>query len=494
MPTVKVPLFSEVYTNVDGTVLNDKQQRLVNAYIDELRGVNSIPGLVSEYQTNAKRTILGMYPMSTPADGYYYQKIGRRVFCVSGDSLERLDYDGSAFSITTLGTIADMPGLPVRFSTDQTTLLIATGGPLNYCTWSAAPASVLGVSANAPTKSTHVVNIDGYSIANVAGTNRFQWSALDDPTNWPIGNRATAAGNNDIIQAIAARNRELFVLGTETTEIWENVGEADSIFQRVSGGFIECGCIAPYSVVVAEGGIYWLNHRNRFVIYDGKGINQISTPFDRQLSEWSSTQGCIGNLIDVNGTPCIWFSFPGEGRALVFNLLTNAWSERARWSTAITQWEHPDFGPTLYMPEWRRTLFGGQADGWIYSQSSSSPWLEQPGNESMRILHQSGHVDYGTSKRKRAHCLRIRIKRQAPPSGSDSSRGKLAIRWRDDGGSRWSNFHEIDLGFDQNGSGQIVTRLHRTGIFRTRQYEISGTPQCAVIYADADEDIEVLAS
>jgi hypothetical protein len=43
-------------------------------------------------------------------------------------------------------------------------------------------------------------------------------------------------------------HREAWLIGTQTTEVWYNAGNAQFSFAELPGVFIEHGCVAPYSI------------------------------------------------------------------------------------------------------------------------------------------------------------------------------------------------------------------------------------------------------
>ena len=84
--------------------------------------------------------------------------------------------------------------------------------------------------------------------------------------------------------------------------------------------------------------------------------------------------------------------------------------------------------------------------------------------------------------------MRFRLKRGSP--GSSASDPKLMFRYRDNNSSKWSSIRDISLG--QIGEVTIPVEIRRTGIYQTRQYEISITDDTPVVMAKAEEDFTVL--
>src|SRR3989304_9973387 len=98
---------------------------------------------------------------------------------------------------------------------------------------------------------------DGYFIVRKAETGRFYISDLLNPASWYALDYATAEGLHDNLVAVHSNNRDLWLLGSESMEIWYNSGESAFPFARYSGGFINIGCKAAGSVVSSEQGVFW---------------------------------------------------------------------------------------------------------------------------------------------------------------------------------------------------------------------------------------------
>src|SRR5690606_17626891 len=94
---------------------------------------------------------------------------------------------------------------------------------------------------------TDITWIDGYFILNEAGTNKFWVSDLKS-FNVNALSFASSEGDPDIVLALMANHRDLWIFNEKTTEIFVNTGNADFPFERVQGGFSEVGCLAKYSV------------------------------------------------------------------------------------------------------------------------------------------------------------------------------------------------------------------------------------------------------
>lgn len=467
MPTVKVPLFTETYRNVDGDVLTDKAYVLKNGYIDELGGINVRPGMRINGTFNWR------------IDGLFYWNNQQKLVTVSRGIVELAEVNPTSITSFSSSTSTLNVGTKTTFCADDTYCFLANGARINYLN-SVGGCNVI-VDGDAPTTVTHVAYLDSYILANNSN-NKFYWADVASPLSWNGLSFASGAGNPDNIVALHVVDRRIYLLGSYSTEIWENDGLTP--FSRVPGGYLEVGCIAPYSVVNVESSLIWLDHNRYFVEFSGLRAQRISSPYDRVLASLNSIESCVADRIDINGRTYCLFHFPDSNLTLVYDYYQKQWAEWGEWNSASMSWLPFDFNCYTYAKVEGQRIVGGDRSNNLYLMDAD---LRTENSVPIKFLRQTGHIDYGTSKRKRSNEIRIRIKK-----GSDSATGseKLMIRWRDDGSSEWSNIIEIDLA--DVGETEFVHSLYRTGIYRTRQYEISATDNVPIVMAEAEEDIEVL--
>jgi hypothetical protein len=77
----------------------------------------------------------------------------------------------------------------------------------------------------------------------------FFHSALNDPLSFSALDFGTSEINPDPIVALHVNHNELFVLNSLTTELFQNVGGAGFVFQRISGANIQKGCLSKFSLI-----------------------------------------------------------------------------------------------------------------------------------------------------------------------------------------------------------------------------------------------------
>lgn len=177
----------------------------------------------------------------------------------------------------------------------------------------------------------YVVFIDGYFACS---TDSKKWivSNLNDGTAWDALDFGTAESDPDPIVAPVVLNNQLYMLGSETTEGFANIGGAGFPFQR-NGVYLDKGCYAPFSLVATNQSYYMIgggtNEKPAVWRFAGGGYQKVSTiAIDEVLSNYSDTalNASFSLAWGNDGQFFIAFIFPD--RAFVFNVTTGLWHEQ----------------------------------------------------------------------------------------------------------------------------------------------------------------------
>ena len=164
-----------------------------------------------------------------------------RLLTVNGTTLYSVDTAGA---VTTIGTIAGNDKVIMARNANPATqcVIVCDAGVYTYQSGTVVPFA----DPDLPAGVVGVVWVDGYfifALANgkfyLSGINAVTVSALDF---------ATAEANPDGLVAVARLRREVYFLGTETTEVWTNSGAAAFPFERLPGAVIQSGCASQHTV------------------------------------------------------------------------------------------------------------------------------------------------------------------------------------------------------------------------------------------------------
>ena len=152
-----------------------------------------------------------------------------KAYFVVGSEVVEMDSNENSSTIGNLSTSSGDVSMASN-GTQGDQLMLADGTSLYMWTGSVFSTITLGFTASPE----FVVFIDSYFVINNKSTGQFYRSALNDGDSWNSGlDFATAERDPDDLKAMIVNQRELWLLGEQTTEVWYNDG---SDFGFVYGG------------------------------------------------------------------------------------------------------------------------------------------------------------------------------------------------------------------------------------------------------------------
>ena len=203
-------------------------------------------------------------------------------YFVNGNSLFSVDSAGSS---TNHGTI---PGTGrVSMANNGTFLVVLVPGTNSKAyVFDKSDSSLTKITDGDWAKSDTVVQKDGYFIFTSNDGTKFFISNLNQPLVYTGLDFGSAEINPDPIVAAHVNHNELFILGEDTIEIFQNVGGSGFPFTRVQGANIQKGCHARHAIVEFD---------NTF-LFVGGGLNEESAIW--RVSGSSSAQKVSTDAID----------------------------------------------------------------------------------------------------------------------------------------------------------------------------------------------------
>jgi hypothetical protein len=177
----------------------------------------------------------------------------------------------------------------------------------------------------------YVAFVDGYFVCTT-DSKKFIKSALNDGLSWNALDFGTAESDPDNTVAPVVYKNQLFIMGTQTAEAFQNVGGADFPFVR-SGLFLSKGCYAPLSLINTQDTFMFIgggvNESPAVWALSGNSVQKISTDaIDILLQELTADE-----LTEVfawtyaqKGAYFVGFAIPGS--TLVYEFTSQRWHER----------------------------------------------------------------------------------------------------------------------------------------------------------------------
>jgi len=327
-----------------------------------------------------------------------------------------------------------------------------------------------------------VIYLDGYFVFNTPGTNRMYVSNLLDGTTIDPLAWASADASPDLLLTIATINNELWVFGSNSTEVWYNAGTEPFPFNPIQGSFTEVGIAAIASVATLDNSLFWLGKDNRGqgIVYRTNGYRpeRVSThAIEYAIQQYSDISDAIAYSYQQNGHGFYVITFPTGNATFVYDVATQAWHERASWDGA-------DFNRSITTCQafYDGETMVGATDGKLYELSLDT--FTEDGDP-MRFLRSWRALPTGANNFNRTahHGLTLDAK-----SGNSVNDMVLTLRWSDDGGNTFSN----GLTFTANSGTTPRFTFHRLGMtqkLRDRVYEISSESDCAFYLMGAELEI-----
>lgn len=345
---------------------------------------------------------------------------------------------------------------------------VASSGAVSLLTEPALPTNVVGVTW-----------IDGYFVFALSD-GRFFLSGLNDTTVNAL-DFATAESDPDGLVMAASLQRELYLFGPKTIEIWANAGSTGFPFQRLGGGVMPYGCSAPFSVTQVEQALYWVDEagavRRTAGGYQAEDISNVTTV--EAIRKVENKADIVG--FSYRFASDSFYVIRHSSFTLLYNTRTGFWHERA----------------TLGNDAWRanamrffagRTVCGSALDGTLFEIDADT--YDDGGTEIVSII-QTPRMDSAPLGAAVAE-LNIEMEtgwgRDVPPiTSTDTTNPQMTLRWSDDGAKTFNGGRMLPLG--KKGEFTKRVRATRLGSFgekgRVWRLEISSRVFSALLAMSA---------
>ncbi len=469
MPFVKIPMNQGAFKSQEqGSLKNvPYAEDLINIFIG-VTGNNYDRPSLELYTTLPSNEIIGIY---------YFD--GVLVAVTSDRKIYTIDSDKNIIDVTDVA----LPGNARPVFADNKQELIIAGGS-NPIKWEGVGYTTKAID-DAP-EATHIAFLDGFLLANrriVSENNKvIQFSEFEDIDTWLLTSIFSAVGDPDEVQGIAVNQREAYIVGEKTTEIWQNVGASPVPFNRAH--IWQYGTCAKYSIILADNSVIFIDQDRRILKIAGRELVRISETIEEELSRYEVVSDCITSQFSWNGSTHVLFVFPTERKTWSIDLRNNQWTE---WRGFLIDWDRPRINCSYYVQETRECFAGDFNTGRIWKFSDT---IKTDAGGVFKRNRKFSQIDQGSYAKKQVRVLRINMKRDVATSYTDFANPTIEIRWKDDG-KFWTNWKQISLG--EIGEKKRFVDVHRLGIYRTRQYEIQCSDPVELNITDIETDEEVLS-
>lgn len=383
------------------------------------------------------------------------------LYAVRGAQLLRVDSKGN---LAFVGSI-DSTGGPVDMEQNLTQLCITDGTALYVYDGT----TVETVPNWTPGK--RIAFVDQRIVGIQNNSQKFGWTALGNAKSVQALDFYSAEGAPDGLVSMIASERELLMLGEYTAEVWYSVGGSD-VFQRAQSEFIQAGCAAAFSAQLCGETPVWLSRdkNGQARVLAGRG-QRISTRAIEERFDGIDLKQARAYTYSDAGSTFYCLNVPKVRTTLVYDLTFGQWHERAE----LVNGDYRPWRPTCHAFAYGQHYFG-TSDGAIYRadktvhtfggdvkcRSRVAPVVSVPSRKLLRFPMAEVVCEKGTAK-------------------------KVMLRWSDDNGANWSNWHE-----EQNGAtGEYAQRVrwNRLGKAFDRVFEMRMTDAAPFNPVDADFEV-----
>jgi len=304
----------------------------------------------------------------SPLRGLFHQD--GRAFAVAGEAFIELFENGS---VTNYGAVAD-DGLPASFASNGSAgnQVLVTSGGFGYIFDLGTNTLTAALPADFPADVVMCAFMDGYFLVLIRDTRRFQISALEDGTSWDALDVAERSEGSDNVVSMLRNHREIWFLGSQTSEVWYDNGDPLFPFAPIQGVFVETGSAAAFGAVRASETIVWLDRDER-----GAAVVQRANGYTPERVSTYAVEKALQAATDANlrlavafaeqtqGHLFYWLYVPGLPTTWVLDVVEGLWHERALWNSTACVWE-PHIA-SCHCVAWGAHLVGDRLGEWVYT-------------------------------------------------------------------------------------------------------------------------------
>ncbi len=329
-----------------------------------------------------------------------------------------------------------------------------------------------------------VTALDGYFIwsSGSAFPTRFQISALLDGLSYDALDFASAESTSTTLIRAYTVGSQVFMFKEDRTEIWQDSGDPNFPFDRLSSTIIPKGLAAKFSPAFLDNTVFWLGRDDEAggapVVYRANGYvpEVISTPaVARALAQVDDLDEIRGGCY-IKDNHAFYLIMLPTGNTWVFDASAPAWHERSTYQQ--DRW----LGNGL-VAAYGKTIVGSHADGALYELDKDTYY--DAGD--IPILADITLPTFGTDPSLK-RCARVRLDMEAGVGittglGSDPI---ITLNISDDRGETYSSdlpatigkISKYEWGVEWRRMSQFRSRVHR--------FRISDPVKRAIIACYAD--------
>ncbi len=444
-------------------------QRLINWFceVDQSSGAKNVlsllgcPGLQTIATTQVAQVRGGwVLPGNTKA------------LIVSGNTVYLLTVTAAAiatskavFSVASVGTSLTYTG-PVSIRDNGASGIAVIVDGANGYVYNIAGNTLTRITDAAFYGADRVCFIDGWLVFNKPGTQIFYTSPVywNGTAPFVASYYALKDSSSDNLITMYESNRELWLIGERTTEVWYDAGGPNFPFSRLQGATLQYGCSAVHSIARLGADLVWLaqNETGQNVVLKTQGYqaSPISTQaIEYAISQYNVVSDAIGYVYVEEGHYFYMLTFLTADVTWCYDLRSGMWHQRASYDPLLGSFHRHRSNCLINFANQR--IVGDYQDGSIYIMSRT---VYSDGANPLVCVRRTPHIwDAGVPAqfasmyegmgsfpggRNRVSVASLQIE-FAPGVGLQTGQGsnpQAMLKISRDGGYTWGNEHWRSIG------------------------------------------------
>lgn len=394
-----------------------------------------------------------------------------KAYYVSGNELIEQD---TSDTFTTVGTLNTNTGF-VSMATngafgDQLVIVDGTDGYI----WNGSTFTTIA-DADFPANPFQIRYMDSYFIVISTDSGQFNISTSNDGSSWDALDFANAERQPDDVLAIETLGRDIYFIGSETTEVWTNTGGRFP-FEPYTNGVAEVGTASKWAVSKTDEAVVFVTShergRGRIVMMHGPQYKVISNPaVEYELSTYNTLSNAYSFIYEQAGHVFYVLTFPGEETTWVYDMSIGdpeyGWHKRTTNNKRFFGATHLFFNGKNYVGHYDSPeLFYLDLD--VYTDNGIAIKRERAG------IHMQD-----TRQRFRYNKLELEFEGGVGLITGQGSDPKIMLDWSDDGGHTWSNVRYMSIG--KIGEYKYRALAHTLGSARDRVFRVRASDPVKVV-------------
>jgi len=364
------------------------------------------------------------------------------MYIVSSDTLYSVDTVGNE---TTLGTLQTTSGrCEMAHNGDEIVIVDGTQGCHYKESTTTFTADLNATDADFPKAATTITFIDGYFAVNdPANTNAANApgglfiSGSYNGETWAALDYTVAERSWDQILALRIANGLLWAIGENSTEVFQNTGNADFPLEPIRSAVIEYGTLAGASVSEADNTLIWVSKskygQGQVLQNNGYGVKKISTDaIDNHIHGYTVTDA-QSFVLQWKGHTWYVLTFPTSDKTWVYDLSTHMWFQ---WATNGDDSRHISNDYVFFNS---KHYIGSRVDGKIYQLKDTE--YSDDGTAITRV-RQSPHIHF---QGKKGFVRAIELIMEQGVGTVSVTDPQAMVQWSKDRGHSWSSEQWRDI-------------------------------------------------